>query len=104
MSDHHDHNEIYNRGLQFDLSTLLQRRRVLGLFAGVGAAALVGACTTDTPSGTAGGAGTASTATDATTAAASASTAAAAAGGNTTVEIPEETAGPYPGDGSNGPN
>jgi protocatechuate 3,4-dioxygenase beta subunit len=102
MSDHHDHNEIYNRGLQFDLSTLLQRRRVLGLFAGVGAATLVG-CSTDTPAATS----TTSTATSP-SAAASASASAAATGtevtGNTTQEVAEETAGPYPGDGSNGPN
>jgi protocatechuate 3,4-dioxygenase beta subunit len=102
MSDHHDHNEIYNRGLQFDLSTLLQRRRVLGLFAGVGAATLVG-CSTDTPAATS----TTSTAASP-SAAASASANAAATGtavtGNTTQEVAEETAGPYPGDGSNGPN
>jgi protocatechuate 3,4-dioxygenase beta subunit len=94
MSDHHEHNEIYNRGLQFDLATLLQRRRVLGLFAGVGAATLVG-CSTDT---------TAATPTTSTSVAASASASATAVTGNTTQEIPEETAGPYPGDGSNGPN
>src|SRR5262245_25858447 len=42
----HDHTEIYNRGLQFDLSTLmLRRRRLLGLVAGAGLATLVG-CTT----------------------------------------------------------
>src|SRR3954454_25036833 len=37
--DHdHDHdNDLFNRGLQFDMATLLQRRRVLGLIAGVGA-------------------------------------------------------------------
>jgi protocatechuate 3,4-dioxygenase beta subunit len=98
MTDHHDHTEIYNRGLQFDLNTL-RRRQLLGLFAGVGAAALVG-CSAD---------GTPSPAGSTTSAAASPSTAgstasAAAVSGNTTIEIPEETAGPYPGDGSNGPN
>jgi protocatechuate 3,4-dioxygenase beta subunit len=102
MSDHHDHTEVYNRGLQFDLSTLMRRRRLLGLFAGVGAATLVGACTTDTPAGTTGSTTSAGAAT--TSAGAAGSSTAAAAAGNTTVEIPEETAGPYPGDGSNGPN
>ena len=43
----HDHTEIYNRGLQFDLSTLmLRRRRLLGLVAGAGLVTLVG-CTAD---------------------------------------------------------
>jgi protocatechuate 3,4-dioxygenase beta subunit len=98
MSDHDDHNEIYNRGLQFDLSTLLQRRRLLGLFAGVGAATLVG-CGTETPTATP----TSGAATSA-SASASASAATTAVTGNTTTEVAEETAGPYPGDGSNGPN
>jgi protocatechuate 3,4-dioxygenase beta subunit len=104
MSDHHDHHEIYNRGLQFDVSTLLRRRGLLGLFAGVGAATLVG-CGTDTPSSTPATSGAATTTAEA-SASATASTAAstAAVTGNTTEEIPEETAGPYPGDGTNGPN
>jgi len=89
----HDHTEIYNRGLQFDLSTLMLRRRgVLGLFAGAGLAALT-ACSADT----------------APPAAAGSTAAAATTGAGTTPaecgdEIPEETAGPFPGDGSNGPN
>ena len=69
MTDDHD------RGLVFDLETLVARRRVLGLFAGAGLAALVGCSDSD-----------------------------ATSGGASTEEIPEETAGPYPGDGSNGPN
>jgi hypothetical protein len=32
----HDHTDIFDRGLQFDLSTLIARRRLLGLFAGAG--------------------------------------------------------------------
>ncbi|MGN9843208.1 intradiol ring-cleavage dioxygenase [Nonomuraea sp. H19] len=87
----HHHEDIFDRGLQFDMSTLLERRRMLGLFAGAGLATLVGCGT---------GATTApSTAASTSTGAASA---AATAGG--CAEIPEETAGPFPGDGSNGPN
>ncbi len=97
MTDHHDHTEIYNRGLQFDLNTL-RRRQLLGLFAGVGAAALVGCSADDTPSPA--GSTTSAAASPST----AGSTASAAISGNTTTEIPEETAGPYPGDGSNGPN
>jgi len=96
----HDHSEIFNRGLQFDLSTLMRRRHLLGLFAGVGAATLVG-CTSDgepTP-----GTSTNTAAADATLGSSSPSGASTAAG-NTTREIAEETAGPFTGDGSNGPN
>jgi len=97
--DDHDHDDLHDRGLAFDLSTLtglLRRRRVLGLFAGAGAAVTLAAC-----GDPAGGheAGTRSTS----TAAAGPSSTATATTGSLT-EIPEETAGPYPGDGSNGPN
>jgi protocatechuate 3,4-dioxygenase beta subunit len=70
--------ELVDQGLAFDVGTLLGRRRVLKAL-GLGAVtAGLAAC----------GAGT-GTATAATTSAG---------------EIPEETAGPYPGDGSNGPD
>jgi protocatechuate 3,4-dioxygenase beta subunit len=73
--------ELVDQGLGFDVGTLLSRRRLLGLF-GIGAATVgLVAC----------GAGSSSSAS---------SSAAAAASG----EIPDETAGPYPGDGSNGPD
>ena len=96
----HDHDEIYNRGLQFDVNTLMQRRRLLAMFAGVGAATLVG-CSSD-PSSPAPAASSAAPA--ATSASSGASPTAAAADTGPNTEIPEETAGPYPGDGSNGPN
>src|SRR5262245_56230506 len=86
---HHD-DEDHHRGLQFDLSTLVGRRRLLGLFAGgVGAVALT-AC--GLASATRGGS------------AGTTSTTATSAGSGTLSETPEETAGPYPGDGSNGVN
>jgi protocatechuate 3,4-dioxygenase beta subunit len=88
--------DIYDQGLQFDLSTLLDRRRILGLFGAVGLATLVG-CASDSASDTARATGTGGTTTPM---AASSS----AATGADCAEIPEETAGPYPGDGSNGPN
>ena len=71
--------EVVDQGLGFDLATLMGRRRMLrGL--GLGALTLgLAACGTATSAGT----GSASTSTG---------------------EIPDETAGPYPGDGSNGPN
>lgn len=97
---HPDH----DRGLEFDLSTLMSRRRTLGVLFGGAATAALAACT---PSGT--GSGTATdTASSGTTAAASPSASASStvtrAFAECGVEIPQETAGPYPGDGSNGPN
>ncbi len=76
----------HDRGLEFDLATLRNRRRALALFGGAGLAVLAGCSSTPTSSG-------GSTTTRGTT-----------ANGSAVDEIPQETAGPYPGDGSNGPN
>jgi protocatechuate 3,4-dioxygenase beta subunit len=93
---HPDH----DRGLEFDVRTLLARRSALGLISGAGLLALVGC---------ADGFGVASGSSSATTASSTASasgTATAAATASTAVdtEVPDETGGPYPGDGSNGAN
>ena len=74
--------EVVDQGLGFDLGTLMSRRAVLRAF-GLGAAT-VGLAACDGPS--------------CSTAPAAPATAAASG------EIAEETAGPYPGDGSNGPD
>jgi protocatechuate 3,4-dioxygenase beta subunit len=75
--------ELVDQGLGFDVGTLLSRRRLLAVL-GLGAASVgLAAC---------GGRGS-------TSSSASSSSAASSAG-----EIPDETAGPYPGDGSNGPD
>ena len=107
----HEPHPNHDRGLEFDLSTLMSRRS-LGMFLGAGTAAALAACT---PGGTSGSstsapaAGT-SAASPPTTSAAAATTTASATPTLTRaiaecgVEIPQETAGPYPGDGSNGPN
>lgn len=90
-----------HHGLGFDVATMLDRRRALALI-GAGAASFgLAACGDPTSSGSR----TAESATSSTSSS-SASSSASAAGGATTVteEIPEETAGPYPGDGSNGPD
>jgi len=83
------HEEVVDQGLGFDLGTLLGRRQILRML-GIGAAGL-GLAACDSSSSPGGSAATPSSATP---------SAAAAAGG----EIPEETAGPFPGDGSNGPD
>jgi protocatechuate 3,4-dioxygenase beta subunit len=92
--DEHDHQ--HDRGLSHDLPTLLSRRRALALLGGAGLAAALAGC------GVAGGSdGADSAAGSPGIGWPSASSAAAAADGG---GIPEETAGPYPGDGSNGVN
>lgn len=102
---HPDH----DRGLEFDLSTLLNRRRTLGVLFGAGTAAALAACTPSTggsgasPSSTASATATATGSTTATTSPSATSTVTRALA-ECGVEIPEETLGPYPGDGSNGPN
>jgi protocatechuate 3,4-dioxygenase beta subunit len=101
MTRHHHHDDEvhdHDRGLAFDLETMMGRRRVLQLFAGAGLAGLLAAC------GDSGG-GTTSTAAEGSTAAATTEAGAATtAAGASTSPIPEETAGPFPGDGSNGVN
>jgi protocatechuate 3,4-dioxygenase beta subunit len=83
------HEELADQGLGFDVTTLLSRRRMLRVL-GLGAAAVgLAAC---------GGGGTGSSSSGSATT--SGATSASAASG----EIPDETAGPYPGDGSNGPD
>jgi protocatechuate 3,4-dioxygenase beta subunit len=76
--------EVVDQGLGFDVTTLMSRRRMLRAL-GLGAATVgIAACASTTTSSTG----------STTTAASSTSSG----------EIPDETAGPYPGDGSNGPN
>lgn len=97
-SDAHNHVdgelEAHDLGLQHDLTELSEqrsrawgRRGLLGLMGGLGVAAVAGCAADDS--------GTTSTGS-------SSSTGPSAV--PPTGEIPEETAGPYPGDGSNGPD
>ncbi|QBR91649.1 intradiol ring-cleavage dioxygenase [Nocardioides euryhalodurans] len=106
MSHDHHPDEVHEHdlGLQHDVDVLQQRglgrRGLLGILGGIGAAGALAACSSGTtpggsgsgpaggppPGGPDGGPGAESDVT-------------VAEG-----EIPEETAGPYPGDGSNGPN
>jgi protocatechuate 3,4-dioxygenase beta subunit len=86
----------HDLGLAHDLQ-VLSRRRIFQLAGVTGAAALVAACSTNTGQRASGTttAAAAPTATSTNTATADAACAKTA---------PAETAGPYPGDGSNGPN
>lgn len=109
---HPDH----DRGLEFDLGTLLTRRRTLGLALGIGATAGLVSCT---PGGTESAGTTTATAGPSTAAATTAARpgATATTSADTTeltralaectangTDTPQETAGPYPADGSNGPD
>jgi protocatechuate 3,4-dioxygenase beta subunit len=103
--------EIVDQGLGFDVATLLGRRQMLravGLGAvAVGLAACTGSAVAgDTTNATTTGTGATGGAAASTTTAASSTARSTTAGSDTTApaEIPDETAGPYPGDGSNGPD
>ena len=96
---------VYDQGLAFDIETLLNRRQILkamgygGLAAGI---YVVAACTpgsTAAPSS----ASAATSSPSISPSAASTASAGATSAADCAV-IPEETAGPYPGDGSNGPD
>ena len=93
----HDH----DRGLLYDLGTM-NRRRALGLVGGVGALAALAACSTGTGT-TATGSSTSTTSSGTSSSSGSSSTSSASADGTLT-EVPDETGGPYPADGSNGVN
>ena len=109
----HEPHPNHDRGLEFDLSTLMSRRS-LGMFLGAGTAAALAACSPGGSSASASATASATaTATQPASSAAAAATAQASSSASPTltraiaecgVEIPQETAGPYPGDGSNGPN
>lgn len=111
-----DLDDRHDRGLQYDLATLWRRRRVLQLFSGVALAAMVG-CSDDND----GNPATSTAAPESTSTPTTASTSGAARTATATAtlvapipvsptplsactRIPAETAGPFPGDGSNGPN
>jgi protocatechuate 3,4-dioxygenase beta subunit len=92
----------HDRGLEFDVQTLLARRRVLGILGGLGAGAALAAC--GTSSGTGSTATSSSSSTSSTSSSSSSSSSSSATGTTPKAEVPDETGGPYPGDGSNGPN
>ncbi len=76
----------HDRGLAHDLGTMLTRRRALYV-AGITGASALAAC-----------------ASRGTTTAASSAQAAYSGAASCAIAAPQETAGPFPGDGSNGPN
>ena len=99
--DHRYHDvEDHDRGLVYDLATL-DRRRMLKLLGLGGISAGLFTIVGCNPSGSSSAPGATATA----TASASQGTGATGSAGAASCEvIPEETAGPFPGDGSNGPD
>jgi len=90
-----------DRGLVYDVRTLVNRRNALGLFGGISVTALLAACAPTATSATSTPTSSAA-ATSTPTATATPSPTAAAA--TPLDEVNDETGGPYPGDGSNGVN
>jgi protocatechuate 3,4-dioxygenase beta subunit len=102
-SEEHEH----DLGLQHDLPRIWGRRRLLGLTVGVGAAAVAGCAADDTGTTSSGSPSSSGGAVPAPGGPGGAPPAGGPGESDVQVadgEIPEETAGPYPGDGSNGPN
>lgn len=88
--------ELVDQGLQFDIGTLVGRRRMLGLL-GAGTVLGLTACASS-------GEGSSGSSSSSATSASSGSGSSASGSSSSLTEIPDETAGPYPGDGSNGPD
>jgi protocatechuate 3,4-dioxygenase beta subunit len=95
MNHDHDGPHEHDLGLSHYLPALLNRRRALGLLTGAGLAAALAACSGSDSSGA-----------SATTSTPSSSSPSTSSTTTTTVEgeVPEETGGPFPADGSNGIN
>src|SRR6187431_2231628 len=98
IDEHGDVIDEDHRGLVYDVQTMINRRRALGIFGGVALTSLLAACGVKTedaaasPAASASGSPSPSPSTSAPPAEASAPL----------TEVPDETGGPYPGDGSNG--
>jgi protocatechuate 3,4-dioxygenase beta subunit len=100
----------HDLGLALDLATLrsrsldprLSRRHALRVLAGAGAGVVLAACGSD--GGSSASPSTAAAGATSTTLGSSPSGTAGAGAEGAVVPVPEETGGPYPGDGSNGPN
>jgi protocatechuate 3,4-dioxygenase beta subunit len=88
MHDDHDHDHDLAHDLATTASRRAERRAVLRWGGGAGLAALWGCASDDSSSGSGG----------------SASGSGGSSGSGACPQIPEETGGPYPGDGTNGPN
>ena len=87
---HIDPLEDHDKGLSHDLPVLLNRRRALTVLGSAGLAVVLAGCGGSASNGSSG--------------APASATSPSATNSGARDTIPEETAGPYPGDGSNGVN
>ena len=87
---HHPQEDVEDQGLAFDVGTLVSRRGALGVLGAGSVTAVLAACTWGEASSSGSAASDGGGASDGGTSA------------SDLTEMPGETAGPYPGDGSNG--
>lgn len=92
--------ELVDQGLQFDLGTLSRRKALRFFGLGAGSVVLAACGSSSDGSGSSSSSSSSSTTSSSSSSTSSATTSSSTA--NPTKEIPDETAGPYPGDGSNG--
>lgn len=92
-----------HRGLVYDITTLIDRRKALGLFGAASLGALLAACA-PTPARTTPTVVVTPSSAASMSPSASASASAAGPSSGPVAEVPDETNGPYPADGSNGVN
>ncbi len=107
MAPDQQHIDETDRGLLYDVGTLVSRRRALGILGGAGLAGVLAACgSSGTAAKTSAASSSSASSSSASSSSASTSSTAAEATADAAdvVEVPDETAGPYPGDGSNGPD
>jgi protocatechuate 3,4-dioxygenase beta subunit len=94
-----------DRGLELDLPTMMNRRRALQVLGGAGlGAGLLAVAGCGSSSSSAAGSTATTTGVAAATSSPTSTSAATTTDSTTCTTIPDETAGPYPGDGSNGPD
>ena len=94
---HRQGEDVEDQGAAFDIGTVVSRRNALGVFGAGAGALLLAACSAGSPST---GSGTSASGSSSS----SPSTPASSSGAQDYTEMTTETAGPYPGDGSNGPD
>lgn len=108
MTNHHPHEEEHDAhgGLHRDIPVLVDRRDLLKWMGGLSLAGLLAACGFGTATSTTAGFSPSSTMGSTGTTGSTASTSGSSTTTSATAgeEIPDETAGPFPADGSNGPN
>lgn len=93
-----------HRGLVYDIRTLIDRRRALGIFGGVALTSLLAACGAEGGGDASAAPSGSPSATSGPTATPTPSASATAEASGPAGEVPDETGGPYPADGSNGVN